>query len=252
MQPSASTHQTWIGWDPGWCWLKISPSNINSGSHSQGAIKVLGGPTWNGRMFKVSITSSSQLSPSFSALIIYSLVLYLIISRGLRMLVLAALFPYKITKKSTLEENQNWGFVKLHYWQRRLGSLLALRWRYVPYDWDTHKRPQNGYRGSSWGEPKLISIRLGPGWSNNKRHRRCDSRFYHQSFSLPISSTIFWLSSIMLYQVCNCASNNLECIRHPSTCISVNNIIAHGIPDEFVRLFFFSAFFFFITSCPID
>ena len=52
-----------------------------------------------------------------------------------------------------------------------------------------------------------IDFNTWPGWSNDECNRRCYSRFYHQSFSVSISSTIFWLSSIVLYQVRICFRN---------------------------------------------
>jgi len=73
-----------------------------------------------------------------------------------------------------------------------------------------------------------------PGWSNDERHGRSYSWFHHQSFSLPISSALFWFSSIVLYKVCICQClQNLIWDAEHRTLISINNIIAHGIPDEY-------------------
>ena len=181
---ATSTHWPWIVWDPGWC-------SENSGSHGQGPIKVFGGSTWTRRRRTWTTTSSFQLNPTFGAYLIYSLDLYQTTLRNLRMLVVSQFQPkkflYKIEGKLNLEAKQNWRFVKLHGWQRRLESLPVLRWRYV---W-------------SFLRVKELLSTFHTGWNNYERRRRCYSWFYHQSFSVPVSSTLFWFSSIMLYQVCN-------------------------------------------------
>ena len=107
-------------------------------------------------------------------------------------------------------DQPNWRFMKLQYWQRRLESLPVLRQRYI---W-----------GSLNVKKGLQKLTCNTCWNNYECHRCC-------SFSIPISSTLLWFSSIMLYQVCYLFSKPIfRCWALDS----VNDIIVHGIPDKFV------------------